>query len=243
MDILLGTTPDGETTYLAWLLSGAAWTVALALLAWGLALACGTLVGVARTLDGRIVRALASGYVEAFRNVPLIVQLFLWYFVMPELLPERWGDAIKQLDPLWTSFASAVIGLGLYTSARVAEQIRAGLQALPRGQREAASALALCPSLLYRKVLLPQAFRVILPALTNEFMSIFKNSSVALTIGVLELSAQARQINEYTFHTFLAYGSATLGYLAIALVAYALMHGVERSLRIPGLIEATGARP
>jgi glutamate/aspartate transport system permease protein len=236
MSLLFERTPDGTGRYLDWILSGLGWTLLLALGAWTIALAIGTLVGVARTLPGGIFPRLGRAYVETFRNIPLLVQMFFWYFVLPELLPVRIGMAIKQIDPPWGSFVPALICLGLFTAARIAEQVRAGLQALPRGQIQAASALGFGRGGMYRLILLPQAFRIILPTLTNEFMTIFKNTSVALTIGLVELTATAREINENTFRTFEAFGVVTLVYLAIALVAWQIMHRIERAAQLPTLV-------
>ncbi|HLZ04303.1 MAG TPA: ABC transporter permease subunit, partial [Bradyrhizobium sp.] len=124
--------------------------------------------------------------------------------------------------------------LGLYTAARIAEQVRAGIEALPKGQIEAANALGLSGYLTYRHVVVPQALRLIVPSLTSEVMGIYKNTSVALTIGLMELTAQARQISEATFQTFTAFGAATLIYLALALIAYQTMMFIDKAVRIPG---------
>jgi len=242
MSLLFETTPDGVGRYIDWIWSGLAWTLSLALGAWTIALVVGTLVGVARTFPGGIWPRLARIYVETFRNIPLLVQMFFWYFVLPELLPQRLGLAIKQMDPPWGSFVPALICLGLFTAARIAEQVRAGVQALPAGQRAAAYALGFSRGGMYRLILLPQAFRIILPTLTNEFMTIFKNTSVALTIGLVELTATAREINENTFRTFDAYGVVTLVYLVIALIAWQLMYRIERAAQLPSLVRGSARK-
>jgi glutamate/aspartate transport system permease protein len=233
MSLLFEPTPDGAGRYLDWILSGLGWTLSLALGAWTIALVVGTLVGVTRTLPKGILPRIGRVYVEVFRNIPLLVQMFFWYFILPELLPVRLGMVIKQMDPPWGSFVPALICLGLFTAARIAEQVRAGLQALPQGQIQAANALGFSRANMYRLILLPQAFRIILPTLTNEFMTIFKNTSVALTIGLVELTATAREINENTFRTFEAFGVVTMVYLAIALIAWQIMHRIERAMRLP----------
>ena len=235
MSLLFEPTPDGTGRYLDWIIDGLAWTLGLALGAWIIALVMGTLVGVIRTLRTGMLPRVGRVYVEIFRNIPLLVQMFFWYFVLPEILPVRIGMAIKQMDPPWASFVPALICLGLFTSARIAEQVRAGLQALPRGQAQAADALGFDKGTMYRVILLPQAFRIILPTLTNEFMTIFKNTSVALTIGLVELTATAREINENTFRTFEAFGVVTIIYLLIALVAWQVMHRIEQAARLPSL--------
>jgi glutamate/aspartate transport system permease protein len=240
MSLLFETTPDGTGQYIDWLLAGLGWTLALAIGAWLIALVVGTAVGIARTLPGRMATTVGRTYVELFRNIPLLVQMFFWYFVLPELLPAALGRALKQMDPPWASFAPALVCLGLFTAARVAEQVRSGVQALPRGQTEAAFALGLRRRTLFRLVLLPQAYRIILPTLTNEFMTIFKNTSVALTIGLVELTATAREISENTFRTFEAFGIVTLIYLIVALAAWQTMRLIERRTRMP--VAAGGSR-
>ena len=233
--------PDGTGIYLWWLVSGVGWTLATALLAWVIALALGATIGTLRTTPLAWVVRLGNTYVELFRNIPLLVQMFLWYFVLPELLPKALGDFLKQMVPPWASFWPAVLCLGFYTSARVAEQVRAGIQALPRGQRMAGTALGLTLPQAYRHVLLPQAFRIILPPLTSEFMNIIKNSAVALTIGLMELTARARAMQEFTFQVFEAFTAATLIYIFITLIVVYGMRRVEQRVRVPGLISAGGA--
>jgi glutamate/aspartate transport system permease protein len=242
MSLLFQTTPDGVSRYVDWILNGLCWTLSLAFGAWAIALVVGTLVGVARTLPGGIWPKLGRVYVETFRNIPLLVQMFFWYFVLPELLPTPVGMVIKQMDPPWGSFFPALICLGLFTAARIAEQVRAGLQALAKGQTEAAFALGLRRGTTYRLVLVPQAFQIILPTITNEFMTIFKNTSVALTIGLVELTATAREINENTFRTFEAYGVVTLVYLVIALLAWSLMYWIERAMQLPSLVSGSARK-
>jgi glutamate/aspartate transport system permease protein len=226
--------PEGVGTYLDMLLSGLRWTVVTALMAWILALVLGTVVGVLRTLPGRGVQLAAAAYVELFRNIPLLVQLFLWFFVLPELVPRAAGLWLKQLPnaPFWT----AVFGIGFYMSARVAEQVRAGIGALPRGQRMAGTALGLTTAQVYRYVLLPMAFRIILPPLTSEFLNTIKNTSVALTIGLLELTARARAMQEFSFQVFEAFTAATILYLLINAVVVVAMRFLESRVAVPGYI-------
>jgi glutamate/aspartate transport system permease protein len=188
--------PDG-IPYIDTLMIGLKWTLATAVLAWIMALALGTIVGTIRTTQKPWAVRLANGYVELFRNIPLLVQMFLWYFVMPELVPAALGDWLKSLPN--ASFVTAFLALGFFTSSRVAVQVSTGINALPRGQRMAGAALGLTPVQTYRYVLLPMAFRIIIPALTNEFAAIIKNSSVALTIGLVELTAATYSMREFTF--------------------------------------------
>jgi glutamate/aspartate transport system permease protein len=232
--------PDGTGVYFWWLISGLGWTVTTALLAWVIALVLGSIVGTLRTTPNVWVVRLGNAYVELFRNIPLLVQMFLWYFVLPELLPKVLGDTMKQMVPPWASFWPAVLCLGFYTSARVAEQVRAGIQSLARGQGMAGTALGLTLPQTYRHVLLPQSFRIILPPLTSEFMNIIKNSSVALTIGLVELTARARALQEFTFQVFEAFTAASLIYIGVTLVVVFGMRWLERKVQVPGLISAGG---
>jgi glutamate/aspartate transport system permease protein len=168
--------------------------------------------------------------------------MFLWFFVVPEFLPQAMGDWVKQMPPPWSSYLPAVMCLGIFTSVRVAEQVRAGVNSLPRGQRLAGTAMGLSLAETYRFVILPQAFRIILPPLTSEFMNIIKNSSVALTIGLLELTGRAKAMQEFSFRVFEAYSAATVIYLLTNLVVVLGMRALENKVRVPGLI-AAGASP
>jgi glutamate/aspartate transport system permease protein len=239
--VLLEMEPGGTGTYLHYLLVGLLWTLATALAAWVVALLVGAMVGTVRTTPLKWAVRLGNLYVEIFRNVPLIVQMFLWFFVVPEFLPQAMGDWIKQMPPPWSSYLPAVMCLGIFTSVRVAEQVRAGINSLPRGQRLAGTAMGLSLAETYRFVILPQAFRIILPPLTSEFMNVIKNSSVALTIGLLELTGRARAMQEFSFRVFEAFTAATVIYLLTNLVVVLLMRWLERRVRVPGLIAAAGA--
>jgi glutamate/aspartate transport system permease protein len=239
--ILFSPEPGGTGTYIHYLLVGLSWSIATALCAWVIALLVGSIVGTLRTTNHPWVVRIGNAYVEIFRNVPLIVQMFLWFFVFPELLPKGMGDAIKQMPPPWGSFIPAVLCLGVFTSVRVAEQVKAGIQSLPRGQRMAGTAMGLTQAQTYRYVILPQAFRIILPPLTSEFMNIVKNSSVALTIGLMELTARARSMQEMSFQVFEAFAAATVIYLLTNMVVVFGMRWLERSVRVPGLIAASTA--
>jgi len=240
--ILLETEPGGTGSYLHYLIVGLGWTLATALAAWVIALIIGAFVGTIRTTTVRWAVRLGNLYVEIFRNIPLIVQMFLWFFVFPEFLPAAAGDWIKQMPPPWSSYLPAVMCLGIFTSVRVAEQVRAGINSLPRGQRFAGTAMGLTEFQTYRYVVLPQAFRIILPPLTSESMNIIKNSSVALTIGLLELTGRARAMQEFSFKVFEAFTAATVIYLLTNLVVVLLMRALENKVRVPGLI-AAGAAP
>ncbi len=234
--VFLDPVPSGGGTYLGWMIAGLEMTVAVSLTAWFIALAIGSLMGVLRTVPNRFLSGIATVYVEIFRNIPLLVQLFIWYFVVPELVPRPLGDAMKRANPLVQQFLASMFCLGLFTGARVCEQVRSGINSLSRGQRSAALALGLTLPRTYRYVLLPQAFRIIVPPLTSELLNIFKNSAVASTIGLLELAAEGRQLVDYTAQPYESFIAVTLAYVAINAVMLVLMRVVEGRVRVPGLI-------
>jgi glutamate/aspartate transport system permease protein len=226
--------PDGSGTYFDTLISGLLYTLTTAGAAWIIALLLGAIVGTMRTVPNKSLAKLADAYVELFRNVPLLVQMFLWYFVIPELLPMQLGDWVKNLPnaPLVTG----IVCLGFFTSARIAIQVAAGIHTLPRGQALAGKALGLTITQTYRYILLPMVFRIIAPALTNEAAAIIKNSSVAMTIGLLELTAQTRSLSEFSFQTFEAFTAATLIYIVVSIIAIAIANLLEKNLAVPGFI-------
>lgn len=228
-----------EPEYFGWLLSGLGWTISVALCAWVIAMIVGSLVGVGRTLPNKFISTICTCYVELFRNVPLLVQMFIWYFAVPEMMPDDVGRWMKR-DMPQPEFVTAVVALGLYTASRVAEQVRAGIETVPKGLSAAATAQGMSTGQVYRHVLLPISFRLIVPPMTSEFLTVFKNSSLALTIGLLELTAQSQQIAEYTFQSFEAYTAATIIYVLIALTATILMSVLERYTRIPGYVGKEG---
>ncbi len=226
--------PGGDR-YVDLLISGIWWTLGVSFAAWIIAMVVGSLVGTIRTTQNAWLVNLGNAWVELFRNVPLLVQMFLWYFVIPEFVPplKRW---VVAADPAHAQFLSAVLCLGLFTSARIAEQVRAGIQSLSRGQRNAGMAVGLTQPQVYRYVLLPMAFRIIIPPLTSETMNLIKNSSIALTIGLAELTFRSREMGEYTFHFFEAFSAATVIYIAIAMAANRVMAVIERRVSVPGFI-------
>ncbi len=237
--VFLQETPEGGTRYWELLVSGLGWTLAVSAAAWSIALVLGAVIGTLRTTPNAWLTRLGNAWVELFRNIPLLVQMFLWYFVVPEFVPplKRW---VVAADPAHAQFVSAVLCLGLFTSARIAEQVRAGIQSLPHGQRMAGMALGLTQLQVYRYVLLPMAFRIVIPPLTSETMNLIKNSSIALTIGLAELTFRAREIGEFTFNFFEAFSAATLIYVAIAMAANRVMARVERRTAVPGYIAGAG---
>jgi glutamate/aspartate transport system permease protein len=235
LGILFEQVPDGDGTWGEVLLGGLGWTLSVAALAWILAFVMGSLVGVARTTDKPWLVRLGNAYVELFRNIPLLVQLFVWYFVLPGLVPsvKRW---VTTLDPTEHQFVTAVVCLGFFTSARIAEQVRSGIQSLPRGQRNAGYAIGLTQIQTYRFVLLPMAYRIIIPPLTSELMNLIKNTAVAYSIGLVELFFRTREMGEMTFRYFEAFGAATIIYVVIAMTANRVMAFIERRVAVPGYI-------
>lgn len=225
----------GDETYLDWLITGFGWTVAVALTAWGIASILGIVFGTLRTSPLRGLVYLGNVWVEVFRNIPLLVQMFLWFFVFPELLPREWALWVKQEMPA-KEFVTAALCLGFFTSARIAEQVRAGIQSISRGQTMAGLALGFTLPQTYRYVILPMAFRIIIPPLTSEFMNVFKNSSVAFAIGVLELTFQARQMQEDSEQGIETYAAITLLYFICAFIANRVMAQIEKRTHVPGYI-------
>ncbi len=220
-------------TYLDWLLEGAKWTIISASSSWFLALALGIIVGTLRTLPSPLLRFIGASYVECLRNVPLIVQLFFWYYVWPNLMPESMGNWIKSQDPLVQMMTAGILCLGLFTSARIAEQVRSSIESLAGGQLRAALATGLTYSQAYRYVILPQALRIILPPMTSELLNIFKNSSVLQTIGLAELTRQAAQINDYTAKAYESFFLVTIAYIIINITLMFIMKLIERWTQLP----------
>jgi polar amino acid transport system permease protein len=222
----------------AWLLQGLITTLELSALAWLLAVALGILSGALRTVAFTPLRWLAISYVEFFRNVPLLVWMFFWYFGVPPLLPRSVQDWIFDHG---AEFWAGMMALGVYHGARMSEVIRSGIQSIPKTQFEASLAMGLTTLQAYRLIILPVALRLIVPPGTNESLNLLKNSSVALTISVDELTFQTRQIETYTAKAIEALTAGTLIYLALCVSIATIMSRVERHYAIPGLISRTGA--
>jgi len=231
--------PGGGEEYWQLIVSGVYWTLGVSACAWVIALVIGSVIGTIPTLPHLWLVRPGNAWVELFRNIPLLVQMFLWYFVIPEFIPPLKAWIIASA-PAHAQFIAAVLCLGLFTSARVAEQVRAGIQSLPRGQRNAGMAVGLTELQVYRFVLLPMAFRIVIPPLTSETMNLIKNSSIALTIGLAELTFRSREMGEYTFRFFEAFSAATLIYIAIGMTANRVMAFVEKRVAVPGFIAGGG---
>jgi glutamate/aspartate transport system permease protein len=219
----------GDVTYLDWLLSAWGWTLSVALLALLVALLVGAVMGILRTTPSKPLVFIGNAWTELFRNIPLLVQIFLWYHVLPQLFPLLRGVP---------SFVLVVLGLGFFTSARISEQVRAGIQTLPQGQRYAGLALGLSLPQTYRFVLLPMAFRIIVPPLTSESMNIIKNSSVAFAVSIAELTMFSMQAQEETSRGIEIYLAVTGLYFISAFAINRIAIAIEARLRVPGMLGA-----
>jgi glutamate/aspartate transport system permease protein len=233
--VFLSPSPQAGANYLTYLLGGALWTVILSFLSWVIAFVIGSVVGVLRTLPSPILSKVGAWYVEIFRNIPLLVQLFIWFNVVPELLP-GFGPWFKHLPSFWQQFTSATLCLGLFTAARIAEQVRSGLRSLGQGQFAAGLALGLNIKQVYGLVLLPVAYRIIIPTLTSEFLNLIKNSAVASTIGFVELARRSDSMAELKSTVFEALLAGTLLYGVINLFVLFLSRALEQATKLPGLI-------
>lgn len=204
---------------------GALVTLELSAISIVLSTVVGTFLGLGRLSHRAPSRWISSACVEFFLNTPLVVQLFFWYFGLPMILPEP----VKAW--LWVhnfEFIAGVLGLTVYTSAFIGETVRAGIQSIDKGQTEAAQAHGLNWGQTMSYVILPQAFRVILPPLGNQFLNLIKNSSLAMTIAVEELTFQSQAVEAQTFRGFEATTAATVIYLVITLTLAGLLRLLER---------------
>ena len=217
----------GDITYLDWMLSAWGWTLSVAALALVVAMAAGSLMGILRTTPDKRLVFIGNAWTELFRNIPLLVQVFLWYHVLPSIFLVLRGVP---------SFVLVVFALGFFTSARISEQVKAGIQSLPRGQRYAGLAVGLTLAQTYRYVLLPMAFRIVIPPLTSESMNIVKNSSVAFAVSVVELTMFAMQAGEETSRNIEMYMAVTALYFISAFSINRLALVIENRVRVPGMI-------
>ena len=224
-----------EPQYFDWIISGTLWTIYLSIASSIIAFFLGSIVGILRTLDNKVLNFIGTTYVEIFRNIPLLVQMFIWYFVFPEIVTDDFGTWLKQDLPN-PEFSSALMCLGTYTASRVAEQVRSGINSVSTGVGMAGYATGLSTYQLYVYILLPIGYRIIIPPLTSEFLTIFKNSSLALTIGLLELTARSNMIMDWTFQGFEAYTAATVIYVSVTMIVTLIMQRIENKTQIPGFI-------
>jgi glutamate/aspartate transport system permease protein len=217
----------GDITYLDWMLSAWGWTLSVAVLALIVALFVGSLMGILRTTPHKGLVAIGNAWTELFRNIPLLVQVFLWYHVLPSMF-----TSLRSVP----SFILVVFALGFFTSARIAEQVRAGIQSLPKGQSYAGLAMGFTLPQTYRYVLLPMAFRIVIPPLTSESMNIIKNSSVAFAVSIAELTMFAMQAQEETSRGIEVYLAVTGLYFISAFFINRIALFIEQRVQVPGMI-------
>lgn len=217
-----------------WLLQGLWLTIQLGALAWIIALALGIIFGTLRSVRFWPLQIIGALYVEIFRNIPFLVQLFFWFYAGPMLLGKTLQFKINQISGL--NYYIAIFGLGLYTASRVAEHVRAGFASIGHGQYDAVLSTGMTRLQMYWYVMIPHALRLIIPPLTTEFLTIFKNSAVAMTIGVAETTFMSYKIDEQTFHGLEATTGAMAIYLVLGMTVVKLMDMIESRFRIPGLM-------
>jgi general L-amino acid transport system permease protein len=263
-------TDDGSgRTYLEWMFEAWRWTLAVAGSSWLVAMVVGAVVGTLRTLPGRpVVSALANAWVELFRNIPLLLQLFMWYVLLVEWMPDsdtplHWSDLaflsksgltlpwLSAADDIWhwdvplwqdgnltggaslsPEFVALTWGLTLYTAAFVAEVVRAGLLSVPRGQTEAAQSIGLSPYLTLRLVVLPQAMRLIVPPMTNQYLNLIKNSSLAVAIGYPDLVNISNTALNQTGRALECIALVMAVYLTLSLLTATAMNAYNRRVTL-----------
>ncbi len=219
---------DGRT-YLSWLISAWGWTLTVSGLSLIVAVVCGGLMGILRTLPHRGLALIGNAWTELFRNIPLLVQIFLWYHVIPSIFPVLSG---------LSSLVLVVFALGFFTSARISELVRSGIESIPKGQRHAGLAMGLTLPQTYRHILMPVALRIVMPPLTSEAMTVIKNSSVAFVVSISELTLYAIQVQEETSRGIEVYLMVTLLYSVSAFMVSRLALWVEHRMQIPGVAGA-----
>lgn len=231
-NVFFQTEPVTNSIFLIYLLNGILWTLAVAFLAWIIAFSIGTVIGTLRTIQNPLIEKFCFIYVEIFRNIPLLLQLFLWFYVFPEILPHEISQYIKSIPYPWAPFITAVICLGFFISSRISEITRSSISSIPRDQWDAAYSLGCTKFQTYTLIILPQAIRISIPPLTSEMLNTVKNTSLALTIGLMELMARARATQEFTFQIFESLLFATISYLLINLIIVKLMKLVEKKFHL-----------
>jgi glutamate/aspartate transport system permease protein len=217
-----------------WMLQGIWLTLQLGFLAWIIALSLGVFLGTMRAAPWKLLRLVSTIYVEVFRNVPFLVQLFFWFYAGPMIFGKTLQFKINAISGL--NYYSAVVGLGLYTASRVAEHVRAGFASIGQGQYQAVLSTGMTQWQMYWHVMIPHALRLVIPPLTTEFLTIFKNSSVAMTIGVAETTFMSYKIDSDTFHGLEATTGAMFVYLVLGMVVVKTMSYFEKKFRIRGLV-------
>jgi polar amino acid transport system permease protein len=215
--------------YLDWFIWGLATTIALTVAAWTLGMVMGIILTLIRMIPFRPFEWFVFLYVEYHRNVPLLVQIFVWYFGVPQLLPRAARVWINSHN---SEFLLATIALGLASAAYISEDLRSGIRSIPKTQYEAARSIGFNYLGAMGWVILPQAMRIVIPPLINQTLLLFKNTSLAMAIGVGELTYRTREVDSYTFKTFEAFAVATVLYLAISFAIMALGDLADRKLKL-----------
>ena len=217
-------------TYLELVLIGLATTIEISLISIILAMGLGVALAVMRLSRVKILDVVSKVYIEFFRNTPLLLQIFFWYYASHSVMPRfftEWFYAQKN-----TELAYGVIALAAYTGAFIAEEIRAGIQSIPKEQMEASRSQGLTFLQAMFLVILPQAFRIVIPPLINQSLNLMKNSSLVMAIGVLEVMASSRFLFDETFRVFEALSVATLIYLTLSLaISFGINQYNKRFLR------------
>lgn len=217
--------------YVRMLVHGIETTLIVAAGSWLLAMSLAIVLVTVRLAPSRIADRAVAGYVSYHRNVPTLVQLMLWYFGVSSLLPD---NAQYWLNDHGSEAIFAIIALGLVQAAYFSEDLRSGLRAIPSGQSEAARALGHGFIGSMRYVLVPQAVRNALPALINHTVSLFKNSSLAMAIGVAELTHAVKEVENQSFRTFETYLIATIAYLVCSLAIMGIGAFLQKRAALAG---------
>lgn len=195
------------------------------------AMTLGLVVSLLRTSESRLLRFLSGSYVEFFRNTPLLVQLFFWFFALPKLPDVQLGP-LGTIEWLLSPMQAALLGLTLYTGAYTTEALRSGLLSIDKGQTEAARALGLTYMQTRLYVVTPQAFRVAIPLLTSIFSALFRNTALVSAIGVNELLATSDRIQQQNFRTFELFAVAGIMYLSLTIPLAWLSNRLERKVAL-----------
>ncbi len=215
--------------YKSLLIQGLVTTIKLSVLGIFFSFLIGSVIGIGRASKNFWLSLFASYYVESFRNIPLIVQMFFIYFTftLSQIFPflNSWGNFLGLHDV--DAFFSALIALILYTGAYIGEVVKAGINSVPKGQFEAAQSLGMNKFQVMWYIVYPQAIRIIIPPLTSQFLNLIKNSSLAMTLGVAELTFATQQIDAETFRGFEAATAVTILYIVLTLSTSFLMNLIE----------------
>ncbi|GGF46941.1 ABC transporter permease [Aliidongia dinghuensis] len=215
--------------YLSWFIWGTVTTIGLTAAAWILGMVTGILLTLVRMIPLRPLEWLVALYVEYHRNVPLLVQIFVWYFGIPQLLPRPLSIWVNRHH---SEFLLAMIALGLAMAAYITEDLRSGIRSIPKTQYEAARSIGFNYLQSMSWIILPQAVRIVIPPLINQTLLLFKNTSLAMAVGVAELTYNTREVDSYTFKTFEAFAVATVIYLAISFVIMGVGRITDRKLKL-----------